>query len=138
MKKIIVLSLGILLIAAACNKSATVNPTPNPTPPVTQNPTPPPPPATSDSVTISMISTGFSPSTITVKKGTKVTFLNNDTKSRWPASGPHPTHTDLSGFDSGRAIDPGSSYVFTFAKVGTWGFHDHLNPIYRGSVTVTE
>jgi len=137
MKKIIVLSLGILLIAAACNKSTTSNPPPPSPTPVTQTPTPTPTPPVA-TAEISMTSSGFSPATLTVTKGTKVTFKNNDTKSRWPASDPHPTHTDLAGFDAGRVIDPGSSYVYTFDKVGTWGFHDHLNPFYRGSVTVTE
>src|SRR6185436_980984 len=33
---------------------------------------------------------GFSPSSITVKKGTKVTFANFTNNYAWPASDPHP------------------------------------------------
>ncbi len=85
---------------------------------------------------ISMTTNGFEPSTVTVKAGTKVTFVNNDTVDRWPASAFHPTHLELPGFDALKGIAPGASYSFTFEKVGKWGFHDHLFPTMFGSVTV--
>ncbi len=151
MKKLIVLSLGVLLIAAACNRTEdTTNnttpppaatPTPAATPPEatppTATPTPSPTPSTSGT-TISITSTGFSPAQVSVKKGTTVTFVNNDTKLRWPASAPHPAHTDYPAFDPKKGIAAGASWSFTFDKVGTWSFHDHLNPTQFGKVTVTE
>lgn len=88
--------------------------------------------------TIKMIATGFDPGQVTIKKGTKVTFVNQDTKSRWPASAPHPTHTDYPEFDPKVAISAGSSWSFVFDKTGTWKFHDHLSPTMFGSVTVVE
>lgn len=85
---------------------------------------------------ISMTANGFEPSSITVKAGTTVTFINNDLGQRWPASAFHPTHTQLPGFDSLGAVAPGGSYSFTFEKKGKWNFHDHLFPAMFGSVTV--
>ncbi|MBX4191690.1 MAG: cupredoxin domain-containing protein [Candidatus Doudnabacteria bacterium] len=149
MKRIIVLTLGLVLIAAACNKTTddnnnnitpTSTPPPVTTPPVTNPPVTPPttPPSTSSDVTVAYTASGFSPNNFTIKKGTKVTFVNNSSSSMWPASAPHPSHTDYPGFDPKKAIAVGSSWSFTFDKVGTWGYHDHLNPTKFGKIVVTE
>ncbi len=86
--------------------------------------------------TISIGDTGFTPAKIVVKAGTTVTFMNNGQALHWPASTPHPVHTDLPDFDAKKGLATGEEYLFTFSKVGTWGFHDHLNPIFEGSVIV--
>jgi len=140
MKKIFGLGLGIILIAAACNKSP-ATPTPSPTPVPAPAPAPTPSPTSdvlSGEVTINMTSSGFSPSTITVKKGTKVTFKNTDSTPHWPASNPHPTHTDMPAFDALKGIAPGESYTHTFDEVGRWKFHDHLFSTRGGTITVVE
>ncbi len=141
--KIAIVLASIALIAASCNSQTTVTPNnnPPPPPPTSLQPTPPPPPppaAMSGEVMINMTATGFEPATVTVKKGTKVTFVNKDTVPHWPASAPHPTHTDLPGFDALKGIATGASYSFTFTQVGTWKFHDHLIPNKFGSVIVVE
>jgi plastocyanin len=79
---------------------------------------------------------GFSPSKLTVEAGTIVTFINKSTKSRWPASNPHPQHTDYSEFDARMQVAPGSSWSFTFDKPGTWKYHDHLHPELSGTIIV--
>lgn len=86
--------------------------------------------------TITINDTGFSPSTIRVKAGTTVTFVNNGQALHWPASAPHPVHTDLRGFDAKKGLATGEEYSFTFTTGGTWGFHDHLNTTLKGSVVV--
>lgn len=83
-----------------------------------------------------MDSTGFVPSTLTVPVGTTVTFLNQGSSPRWPASGVHPTHLLCPGFDSLGGIAPGASYSFTFLEKKTCPLHDHLNPGTRGSIIV--
>jgi plastocyanin len=85
-----------------------------------------------------MTNDGFTPSQVTIAKGDTVTFVNNGTKPIWPASAPHPTHTNYPEFDADRGIAPGSSWSFTFTRVGSWGFHDHLNAQHFGKVIVTE
>ena len=56
----------------------------------------------------------------------------------WIASDPHPVHTAYPGFDSHTDIGAGESFSFTFDKVGSWGYHNHLNSTVRGTVVVTE
>jgi len=80
----------------------------------------------------------FDPTTAYVKVNTAVTFVNNSDKPHWVASDPHPTHTDLPGFDSKATFGPGQSYTYTFTKVGRWLFHDHTNPAFGGAVVVSE
>ena len=86
----------------------------------------------------------FAPRTVTVTKGTRVTFKNESGNSFWPAANPHPTHTSYpegggcisSAFDACKAIPPGDTYSFTFTIHGTWKYHDHLNPLAQGVVVV--
>lgn len=88
-------------------------------------------------ITISIDDTGFTPATVTVAAGTGVTFINNGQGAHWPASDPHPIHTGLPGFDAKRRLATGETYSFTFDKVGTWSFHDHLSPSTKGTIVVT-
>ena len=84
---------------------------------------------------------GWNPSAITVKKGETVTWINEDPNgAHWPASSPHPAHTDYPEFDPKAPIAPGQSWSFKFDRVGTWHYHDHLNASTYGygTVTVTE
>lgn len=79
---------------------------------------------------------GFQPSLITVKIGTKITFRNESGSPMWPASAVHPTHQLLPEFDAKGSIANGSTYSFTFQKIGTWPFHNHLKPSLTGKVIV--
>ncbi len=81
---------------------------------------------------------GFAPSPLTVKVGTTVTFVNESAGPMWVASDPHPTHTLLGGFDELTSAPKGGSYEYTFAKVGTWTYHNHMNPSNKGKVIVTQ
>ena len=56
----------------------------------------------------------------------------------WTASNPHPAHTILPTFDQFKGSEPGSVYQYTFDQVGTWRYHDHINPAFGGVVIVTE
>jgi plastocyanin len=42
--------------------------------------------------TITITSSGVSPNSVTVPVGSRVTFVNNDSRSHQPASDTHPTH----------------------------------------------
>ncbi|MDP3934756.1 MAG: hypothetical protein Q8Q46_00815, partial [Candidatus Giovannonibacteria bacterium] len=70
--------------------------------------------------------------------GGKVTWVNKSQSQIWPASNPHPIHTDYPGFDASRGLANGESYSFTFDKVGSWNYHNHLNPGMKGEVKVVE
>ena len=93
---------------------------------------------------IDMTSDGFSPKTVTIKVGQVVTFKNSGTINQWPASAFHPTHGVYpegggcisSAFDACKGLKPGESWSFTFTKIGSWNYHDHLNPSLVGTVKV--
>lgn len=80
---------------------------------------------------VSIVDMGYTPAKITVKKGTKVTWTNNDDT----------THTVTS--DSGSTMDSGSldrgeSYTVSFDTAGTYPYHCVFHTSMTGTVTVTE
>ena len=85
---------------------------------------------------VSLTSKGFSPSKITIKVGDTVTFVNNSMDQMWVASNPHPTHTDLPGFDEKGFVVPGQYWNYTFTVTGSHGYHNHANPTMKGLVVV--
>jgi len=97
-------------------------------------------------VTIAVTDEGFSPREVKVKKGSTVVWVNKSSTLSWPASASHPTHTAYpegggcigSAFDACRGLAAGESYKFTFNKIGSWNYHDHLNPNHFGAVVVVE
>ncbi len=95
------------------------------------------PPSPIVKTTVSYSGNAFSPTSMTIKVGTTVTFENESTNAVWPASDPHPSHTNLLGFDAGAAIPSGGSYSYTFTKTGSWGYHNHLRSSEHGTVIVT-
>jgi plastocyanin len=78
----------------------------------------------------------FIPSNLTIKSGDIVVFRNNSNKNFWPASAPHPQHTDYPEFDAKRELGPGETFEFKFTKIGSWGFHDHKTPTAFGRIIV--
>lgn len=93
----------------------------------------------SDAVTITVGDGGFSPTTSAVKSGGKITWTNSSKNDVSVASDPHPTHTANPELTNGQSVlnlAPGATATVTVTKNGTWGFHNHLNPSVKGSVTV--
>ncbi|MDD2878230.1 MAG: cupredoxin family copper-binding protein [Acidiphilium sp.] len=86
-------------------------------------------PALAATQTVTINDYTFSPATLTVHPGDRVTWTNRD-------SVPH-TATALDGktFDSG-TIDPGSNWSFTFSKAGDYNYRCAIHPEMRGSVAV--
>ncbi len=88
---------------------------------------------------------GYSPSTLTVKKGETVIFKNQSSNSMWTASAVHPTHRGYpttggcigSTFDACKGIQSGDSWPFKFDIAGTWKYHNHLNPSDTGTIYVS-
>lgn len=90
-------------------------------------------------IVITATDAGFTPAQVTVKSGGKVAYTNNSSKKIQIASDPHPVHTangELSGGQFVLEISPGALATVVVNKIGTWGYHDHLNPGVRGKVTV--
>ena len=79
---------------------------------------------------------GFSPMILRIKVGQSVTFKNDSSVGLWVASNPHPEHTSLTGFDAEKSMIKGEAYIFTFTKIGSWSFHNHLNSGHTGTIVV--
>ncbi len=75
----------------------------------------------------------FSPKTITVKKGTTVTWTNKDSVE-------HNVHSDTKDSDSpnGPLLGQGESYSHTFTAVGTYNYYCQPHPSMKGTVIVTD
>ena len=103
-------------------------------------PTSPTPPPTGGGTTITITSSGVSPQNITVTPGTRVTFINNDTRRHDMASDPHPEHTDCPEINQVGVLQPGQSReTGNLNTVRTCGFHDHDQPTassLRGSIRI--
>lgn len=78
----------------------------------------------------------FTPMVVTIKVGTKVTFVNSSKINLWPAADPHPLHTSYPELDSKKLVLPGEEVSFILSKVGTWTYHDHLMPSSTGTIVI--
>lgn len=86
--------------------------------------------------TVRYTNNGFQPAKLTVPVNTMVEFINQSDKEMWVASNMHPDHEILPTFDQFKSVGKGQSYMYTFDKKGTWGYHDHINPSIEGVVVV--
>ncbi len=85
--------------------------------------------------TISYSSNGFSPASLTVKSGSKVTIKNDSSRVLQFDSDPHPAHTDDTELNVG-SISPGQSKTITVTNTGNHGYHNHLKEDDRGTLIV--
>jgi len=79
-------------------------------------------------ITIQIKSAGFSPSSVTINHGDKVTFRNVDTVD-------HQVVADTGAFAS-PILHAGQSWTTTLATAGTFRYHDALHPRLTGKIVV--
>lgn len=133
-------ALALATALAGCGSSPTgsTNPTATtaPAPTATTAPTTAPTATTGGqsgggSAAVSIFSFGFNPATITVKVGTTVTWTNT-------ASIAHTTTSDSGdavSWDSS-AMNPNTTFKFTFTKAGTYTYHCAIHPEMMGKIIV--
>ena len=80
---------------------------------------------------VTMQNIAFSPADITVKKGTTVTWTNNDAVEHTV------TEDDGQTGPSAPPLSQGQSYTFTFNQAGTFHYHCTIHSEMTGTVTVT-
>lgn len=85
---------------------------------------------TPSSVTVNIANFAFNPSTLTIKKGTRVTWTNNDTA-------PHTVTSDSGNLLNSATLALGQSFSITFTSVGTTNYHCAIHPMMKGVVVVT-
>lgn len=71
----------------------------------------------------------FTPSQVTIDKGTTVTWTNNDNVAHTV------TADNNQSFDSG-TIDPGKTYSFNFNTAGSYQYHCTIHSSMRGTIVV--
>jgi plastocyanin len=82
---------------------------------------------------VTIQSYAFSPTAITVKVGTKVTWTNKDSVAHTVISDDGSADTFKSG-----DINQDASYSYTFSKAGTFTYHCAFHPDMTGKVIVTQ
>ena len=89
--------------------------------------------------TLTITSTGITPKTVSVPIGSRVTLVNNDTKSHNMNSNPHPEHTDCPALNVG-TLSPGQSRTSqNLTTARACGMHDHddsTNSLWFTTITV--
>ena len=79
-------------------------------------------------VSVGSMSNNFVPTTLTVKRGTEITWTNTDTQE----------HTVTgTGFSSG-LIRPGATFVHRFNTVGAFDYRCTIHPTMQGTVNVVQ
>lgn len=90
-------------------------------------------PSTQDSPvaanTVSIKNFAFTPSTITVKAGTTVTWTNSD-------QDPHTVSANGGQFRS-QTLNTGDTYKYTFSTAGTFAYLCTIHPFMTATVVVT-
>jgi plastocyanin len=127
-----VTTLGLTIDGTVATQTTAQSPTPSPT--STKSPTPTPSPAPTAKIINLMIKNNLMPSA-TINVGDTIVWMNMDLVNHQVASDPHPTHTGLPGLESDALVEH-ATYSFKFTKAGTFGYHDHLNPVLKGTITV--
>lgn len=85
--------------------------------------------STSGGTRITITSEGVSPKELTVAPGTRVTFVNNDSRAHNMTSDPHPEHSDCPEINQVGFLQPGQSReTGNLVAVRTCGYHDHDLP----------
>ena len=71
----------------------------------------------------------FTPTTVAIPLGAKVTWTNNDDE-------PHTVVSTNNAFPHSPALDTGESFSHTFAKAGTYEYYCSVHPKMAGKVVV--
>lgn len=85
-------------------------------------------------VAVTISNFAFSPSTLKVKKGSTITWTNNDSAGHTVTSDDDST---VSGLDS-ELLAQGKTFSFTFDKVGIYSYHCTPHPNMTATVEVVE
>jgi plastocyanin len=89
--------------------------------------------------TLTISTTGISPKTVTVPVGSRVTIINNDTKSHNMNSDPHPEHTQCPALNVGVLASGQSRTSQNLTTARACGMHDHDdsdNANWKATITV--
>jgi plastocyanin len=89
---------------------------------------------------VDITTTGYTPATLQITPGTRVTWVNTDSVGHRVLANIHDAKTAGAELDSGagQLVAPGASYSFTFHGSGTYGYHDSAVPTQNGQIVVKD
>lgn len=123
-----------LLLNNTSTQQSTAQPTTQPIP--TQTIATPTPEATQANETIVEVTDeGFLPASLTIKKGTKIVWINRTDNPVTVNSDPHPIHTLYSKLNLGSFITS-KTVQLIFDEPGTYKYHNHLEASMTGTIIV--
>lgn len=86
--------------------------------------------------TVRITDTGFEPASLSVDQNTVVIWVNaTKDKPVVVAANPYPSDTSVEGLKS-QQLSHGASYRYQFKQLGTYNYHDDLNPTINGTIVV--
>lgn len=130
---VFLLAVGFFVLG---KKPAEVAPVVNPSPTSQESsPSSSPTQEASSSSMVKIGADGFTPDSVTIKMGDSVAWTNTDSVVHTVSSNPHPTHTDYAPLNLG-PLKAGEEKSLTFPTAGTFKYHDHLHPQFKGTVIV--
>ena len=86
-------------------------------------------------VTVTLSKTGFSPSQVTITVGSAINWKNISGSQQTVNSDNYPTNQLHRELNFG-IFASGSSVTYTFKRLGTYGYHNQLNPKQHGEIVV--
>jgi len=99
-------------------------------------PTTPGPPTT----TITITAAGVSPKSVQIALGARVLFINNDSRSHYIHSDPHPDATGCPEINQIGILQIGDKReTGNFVDIATCGYHDHDTPsndTFKGTIVI--
>lgn len=72
----------------------------------------------------------FQPATLTISKGTKVTWTNT-------SEAPHTVTSDTNAFNTPSSLQQNQTFSMTFTTAGTFAYHCSIHPYMKATITVT-
>lgn len=91
-----------------------------------------------DEVTINMQDIQFQPKDLLIKRGTKVTWVNNDIDTHYVNTDSHPAHSYYPRQNS-QALEQGDEYSLVFDTIGAYPYHCSAHAqVMSGNIVVLE
>ncbi len=129
------IALALVLLGAGCGKKEESPAPETAAPPAPEATAPAAPTAESvepaKAIEVSIKNFKFSPSSVTVKKGTTVTWTQEDGTS-------HTVTVDRGDGPDSPVLKKGETYSYKFEKAGTYKYHCTPHPNMKGTVVVEE
>jgi len=82
-----------------------------------------------ESISVNIRNFSFNPSTLTIKTGAKVTWVNNDAVS-------HTVTSDDGNLLNSRNLSAGQSFSFVFTNTGSVNYHCNIHPTMKAAIII--